>query len=256
MDLLLPLACLVLGLVVGGALTTLMARIPNGEPLLHPGPRCRTCEAPIALRDQVPVLSWLLLRGRCRACGTAIPARYPVVEGVTGLLFLGTALWLGPSWALPAGLYLAALTVVATAIDIDHHRLPDVLVLPSYPIMLGLLLLATAGPEDFADLGRAVLGGVAMFLGYFVLALINPSGMGGGDVKLAGVLGMALGWVGWWPVLVGAFAGFFIGAFAGLVLLLLRRASRKSHIPFGPFMFVGTYVGLLFGEDFGRWYLG
>ena len=227
----LALACLVLGLLVGGALTTLVARVPHDESVRHPGPRCRTC-------------------------GAAIPARYPVIEAVTGLLFLGTALWLGLSWTLPAGLYLASLTVVATAIDLEHHRLPDVLVLPSYPIMLALLALAMAGPGDLADLGRALLAGGAMFLGYLVLALINPSGMGGGDVKLAGVLGRALGWVGWWPVLVGAFAGFFLGAITGLLLLIGRRAGRKSHIPFGPFMFAGTYVGLLFGEDFGRWYWG
>ncbi len=256
MDALLAVTFALLGLVIGGFLTTLIARVPGGEPIRGPGPTCRTCHAPIAARDQIPVLSWLVLHGRCRTCGAAIPARYPMVEAATGLLFLLSYLWLGASWELPAALYLAALAVVATTIDLEHHRLPDALTLPSYPIMLALLLLATAGPGALSDLGRAVLGGATMFAGYLVLALINPSGLGGGDVKLAGVLGMVLGWVGWWPVAVGAFAGFFIGAVVGLLLLVIGKAGRKSHVPFGPAMFAGTYVGLLFGQDFGQWYVG
>jgi leader peptidase (prepilin peptidase)/N-methyltransferase len=255
-DVLLAVVFTLLGLVVGGFLTTLVARVPGADPIREPGPICRTCDAPIAARDRIPVLSWLLLRGRCRNCGTAIPARYPIIEAATGLLFLLSYLWLGLSWELPAAFYLAALTIVATAIDLEHHRLPDVLTLPSYPIMLGLLVLAMAGPGGLNDLGRAVLGGAAMFAGYFLLAVINPSGMGGGDVKLAGVLGMVLGWVGWWSVAVGAFAGFFIGAIIGVLLLVVGRAGRKSHVPFGPAMFAGTYVGLLWGQDFGQWYLG
>jgi leader peptidase (prepilin peptidase)/N-methyltransferase len=255
-DVLLAVGVTLLGLAVGGFLTTLVARVPGGEPLRRPGPSCRTCDAPIAMRDRVPVLSWLLLRGRCRNCGAAIPARYPLIEAATGLLFLLSYLWLGASWELPAALYLAALAITATAIDLEHHRLPDVLVLPSYPVMLALLVLATAGPGGLHDLGRAVLGGVAMFAGYLLLGLINPSGLGGGDIKLAGILGMVLGWVGWWTVAVGAFAGFLIGAVIGLLLLVLGRAGRKSHVPFGPAMFAGTYVGLLFGQDFGQWYWG
>ncbi len=256
MEFLVAAAAGLLGLVVGGYLTTVVDRVPGSDALHTPGPVCTTCGARIAARDRIPVLSWLLLGGRCRACGAPLPVRYPLIEGASGLLFLLTYLNLGLSWELPAGLYLAALAVAATAIDLEHHRLPDAIVLPSYPVVLALLVLATAGPGDFGDLGRAVLGGLAMFLGYFLLALINPSGMGGGDIKLAGVLGMLLGWVGWWPVLVGALAGFFIGAIAGLLLIAVRRAGRKSKIPFGPFMFAGTYVGLLFGEQIGAWYLG
>lgn len=250
------LAVAVLGLVVGGVGTTLVARLPDRKPLLTPGPSCASCGAAIRARDRVPVVSWLMLRGRCRQCGADIPAAYPVVELATAVLFVGTYLAVESAWELPAYWYLAALAVVATAIDIAHHRLPDAIVLPSYPITFALLLLALPGPGGPSDLWRAVLGGVAMLLGYFAMALINPSGMGGGDVKLAGVLGMLLGWNGWWEVLVGSFAAFFIGALISLALLVARRVDRKGHIPFGPFMFAGTYVGLLWGAEFGAWYLG
>jgi leader peptidase (prepilin peptidase)/N-methyltransferase len=246
----------VLGLLVGTLLTTVAARVPAGESLLHPGSRCDTCRARIAVTDQIPLVSWARLRGRCRICGQSIGWQVPAIEAATALLFAATAAVVGVSWALPALLYLAALTVVASAIDLQHHRLPDAIVLPSYPITLGLLLLSLLGPATSADLLRAVLAGLALFAAYFLLGFINPSGMGGGDIKLAGVLGMLLGMVGWSAVVVGGVAGFFIGAVGGLLLLIVGRAGRKTKIPFGPFMFAGCYVGLLWGADVAAWYLG
>lgn len=255
MDFLAAVAVTLLGLLVGGFLTTLIARVPGAEPLLDPGPTCRTCAAPIQRRDRIPVLSWLVLRGRCRTCGTAIPARYLVVEAGTGLLFLLTYLWVGASWELPAALYLASLGVVCSAIDLEHKRLPNLLTWPSYPIMLGLLALATLGEGSLVDLGRALAGGAAVFGVYLVLHLIYPKGMGYGDVKLSGVLGMVLGWAGWSAVLVGWYAGFLIGAIAGIAMILLRRIGLKGIVPFGPSMILGTYVGLLYGERIGQWFL-
>ncbi len=246
---------LVAGLLVGGLLTTAVARVPDKRSLTRPPAQCDACRAPIAVRDQIPVASWLLLQGRCRHCSASIPPDYPLVEAATGLLFLVTWAWLGASWELPAYLYFAALAVACTAIDIRHHRLPDFLVLPSYPITLALLLVATAGPGDVWDLGRAVLGGAALFAFFFLLAFINPAGMGGGDIKLAGVLGMLLAWFGWWPVVVGGMSAFFLGAILGLVLILTRRGGRKTDIPFGPFMFAGAYIGLWWGTAIGNWYL-
>jgi leader peptidase (prepilin peptidase)/N-methyltransferase len=249
-------AVAILGLAVGWFLTTVVARVPAGLPLLKPGPACDSCHIPLAATEQIPVLSWLLLRGRCRTCGAAISAANPLVEAGTAIAFVLTYLVVGPSWELPALWYLAALSVSASVIDLAHHRLPDRIVLPSYPITLALLLVALLGDGSLPDLGRALLAGVALFVGYFLLALVNPSGMGGGDVKLAGVLGMFLGWYGWAEVVVGGLAGFFIGAIAAVVLLVLGRAGRKTHIPFGPFMFAGTYVGLLAGAQIADWYLG
>lgn len=255
MDLLLAALGGALGLFLGSFLTQIVAREPAGEPILKPRPHCRSCDVPLAATEQIPVLSWLLLRGRCRNCGAAIPVWYPLVEIATAVMFAGTVLWLGIDWRLPAYLFLAALTVVATTIDLQHHRLPNALTYPSVPIMVGLLALAVLGSGTWSDFGRALLGGGTLFLGYLLLALINPSGMGGGDVKLAPTLGLALGWSSWAAVIVGGLAGFFLGAIGGLLLIIFRRAGRKTKIPFGPFMFAGTYVGLLYGQAIADWYL-
>ena len=142
-----------------------------------------------------------------------------------------------------------------TVIDVQHKRLPDRLVLPSYPILAALLAVAAALGGEWSAFGRALLGGAALFLAYFVLAVINPAGLGGGDVKLAGLLGMVLAWFGWAQLVVGGLAGFFLGAVLGGLLMLGGRAGRKTEIPFGPFMIVGAYLGLALGSPIADWYL-
>jgi len=149
---------------------------------------------------------------------------------------------------LPAYLYLGAIGAVLTLIDLDVHRLPDVLVLPSYPIAFVLLLVPTVVTGQWGALLRAVLAGLVLFVVYLVLALVSPGGggLGFGDVKLAGVLGLLLGWLGWGPVIVSVLAAFVIGGVIALILLLARRASRSSHIAFGPSMILGAWVALMF----------
>jgi len=152
-------------------------------------------------------------------------------------------------WSLlPAYLYLGAIGSTLTLIDLDVHRLPDLIVLPSYPIAFVLLLVPTVVSGDWAALLRGVLAGLALFVGYLVLALISPGGggLGFGDVKLAGVLGLLLGWVGWGPAIVSVLAAFIIGGLIALILLLLRRTSRSSSIAFGPSMILGAWVALMF----------
>ena len=152
-------------------------------------------------------------------------------------------------WSLlPAYLYLGAIGAALTLIDLDVHRLPDLLVLPSYPIAFVLLLVPTVVTGDWGALLRATLAGLALFVGYLVLALISPGGggLGFGDVKLAGVLGLLLGWLGWGPAIVSVLAAFVIGGLMALILLLLRRASRSSSIAFGPSMILGAWVALMF----------
>jgi leader peptidase (prepilin peptidase)/N-methyltransferase len=152
-------------------------------------------------------------------------------------------------WSLlPAYLYLGAVGSALTLIDIDVHRLPDLIVLPSYPIVLVLLLVPTVVTGQWGALLRAVLAGLALFVGYLVLALVSPGGggLGLGDVKLAGVLGLALGWLGWGLALVSVFAAFLIGGVMALILLLAGRASRSSHVAFGPSMILGAWVALMF----------
>ncbi|NEC92972.1 A24 family peptidase, partial [Streptomyces sp. SID12501] len=141
----------------------------------------------------------------------------------------------------------------------DVRRLPNAIVLPSYPVAFVLLALASAnpgGPSDFSALLRAVLAGAALLVFYVVLRVVYPAGMGLGDVKLSGVLGLYLGWVGWSAVVVGAFAAFLLGGVYGVALVVLRRAGRKSTLPFGPWMLLGAAVGLVAGPAVAGWYLG
>jgi leader peptidase (prepilin peptidase)/N-methyltransferase len=149
---------------------------------------------------------------------------------------------------LPAYLYLGAVGAALTLIDLDVHRLPDLLVLPSYPIAFVLLLVPTVVTGQWGALLRGVLAGLALFVVYLVLALISPGGggLGFGDVKLAGVLGLLLGWLGWGPVVVSVLAAFVTGGVIALILLLVGRASRSSHIAFGPSMILGAWAALMF----------
>jgi len=152
-------------------------------------------------------------------------------------------------WSLlPAYLYLGAVGAALTLIDIDVHRLPDLLVLPSYPIAFVLLLVPTIVTGQWGALLRGVLAGLALFVGYLVLALVSPGGggLGLGDVKLAGVLGLLLGWLGWGPAVVSVLAAFLIGGLIAVILLVLGRANRSSHVAFGPSMILGAWVALMF----------
>jgi leader peptidase (prepilin peptidase)/N-methyltransferase len=246
----------VVGLVVGSFLNVVVWRVPRGESVVRPRSRCPRCATPIAPRDNVPVLSWLLLRGRCRHCGEPISKRYPLVELLTGAVFGGLAARLGASWALPAFLYLGAVCVALALIDLDTKRLPNVLTLPSYAV--GFVLLAAAALLD-GEPGRIVrvLAGMAICYGfYFLLAFAYPAGMGFGDVKLAGVLGLYLGYLGWTEVAAGLFLGFLLGGAFGALALLLRRASRKTQVPYGPFMVLGAFVAIWAGHALGALYLG
>ncbi len=245
-----------LGLAIGSFLNVVVWRVPRGESVVSPPSACPRCGHRIRPLDNVPVLGWLLLRGRCRDCGEPISARYPAVELGTAVLFGLTAWHLGPVWHLPAYLYLAAIGVALALIDLDVHRLPNAIVLPSYPVAAVLLGGAALLEGEPGVLLRTLLAGAALYAFYFVLMFAYPKGMGFGDVKLAGVLGMYLGYLGWLLVPVGAFAGFLLGGVVGAALLLTRRVGRKSAIPFGPFMLVGAAVAIAVGDPLVDWYLG
>ena len=247
--------CGALGLVIGSFLNVVVWRVPRGESVVHPPSACPSCGARVRPRDNVPVVSWLLLRGRCRDCREPISARYPSVELLTGVLFAATAWFFGPSWELPAYLYLVAIGVALAFIDIDVHRLPDVITLPSYPVVLALLAVAAAGTGDWSSYLRALVGGLVLWAFYRLLVAVYRKGMGMGDVKLGGLLGLYLGYAGWGALAVGAFGAFFVGGLYSLVLLAMRRANRKTGIPFGPFMLVGAALGVVVGEQLWGLYL-
>lgn len=260
----------VLGLVIGSFLNVVVYRVPAGIPLTRES-RCPQCDAAVKPWQNVPVVSWLVLRGRCASCKARISARYPLVELATGAAFVGVV-WAFLEVAAPvrgsetgwgafaavvvAYLYFASISIALTLIDLDTRRLPNAIVLPGYPVVGILFTIACLLGLPWDALLRAAIGGVILFGFYLVLRLIRPAGMGGGDVKLAGIVGMCLAWLGWAPLVVGAFAAFLLGGVFGIALLIARRAGRRTAIPFGPWMLAGAWVGILVGDTIARWYIG
>ncbi|HKP07232.1 MAG TPA: prepilin peptidase [Microbacterium sp.] len=277
----------VLGLVIGSFLNVVAYRVPAHISLTRES-RCPHCDAAIKPWHNVPVLGWIVLRGRCANCKASISPRYPIVEAITGLAFALVTWWgvavydglLSPNatldeyfelptvdgtvhaadlWALAlvivAYLYFAAISIVLTLIDLDTHRLPNSIVLPSYLVAGILFTVAAWLTGEWGLLLGAGIGMAVLYLFYFLLRAARPGGMGGGDVKLAGVIGIYLGWLGWGALAVGAFAAFLYGGVFGIALMLLRRAGRKTAIPFGPWMILGAWTGVFAGEAVGKWYV-
>lgn len=260
-----------LGLLIGSFLNVVAHRLPLKLSIVSPPSACPQCSARIRGYDNIPVVSWLLLRGKCRDCRTPISARYPLVEASTAVLFGLVVVWfsatrvpsgstrpsevIATTLALVAFLYFGSVSVVLTLIDIDTQTLPNRIVLPS--LIVGTVLLGAAAVvgSDSSALLRAVIGSASLFLFYFILAVAYPRGMGFGDVKLAAVVGLYLGFLGWGELVVGAFGAFFVGGLFGLLLMVFRRATRKSSIPFGPWMLVGAWIGAIFGNSIARSYL-
>ena len=241
--------CALAGLMIGSFLNVVVWRVPRGESVVSPPSACPQCGNPIRPRDNVPVLGWLVLRGKCRDCGNPISARYPLVEAGTGVLFGAMAARIGFDAALPAFLYLCAVGVALALIDLDTQRLPDALTLPSYAVVAVGLGAAAAATGESHQLVRAGIGGAVLGGFYFAVWFAYPAGMGFGDVKLAPTLGAYLGWLGYGVLAVGAFLGFLFGALVGIGVILFTEGGRKTRIPFGPFMIAGTLVAVFVGQD-------
>jgi leader peptidase (prepilin peptidase)/N-methyltransferase len=250
--LLLPIAGL-LGLAIGSFLNVVIHRVPLGLSLIRPASACPHCDTAIRPRHNVPVLGWLMLRGRCASCAAPISVRYPIVEAVTAVLFVAVAAKFGLTLELPAYLYLAAIAVALAAIDLDVQRLPDSIVLPSYAVAVLLLLPAAVFGAGWGAAARGLAAAAILYACYRCLAFI-PNGMGFGDVKLAPLLGFYLGWLGWSSVAVGVFAGFLLGGIFGAALLAGRLATRKTRIPFGPYMLAGAFVAVFAAAPIAGWY--
>ena len=236
----------VIGLVIGSWLTAVIARVPDRQSLLHRPARCPRCGVRLHAADMIPVAGWLRRRGRCRDCGEPFGRWSLATELITAAAFAALALRLGLSPALPAFCYLAAVGVALAIIDIQHQRLPDALTLTSYPVALVLLGVAALTVADGGGhFVLALIGMAATGLFFLAQALIYPAGLGLGDVKLSGLIGLYLGWLGAEVLLAGVLAGYLLAAVTGIGLLVTRRATRKSHIPFGPFMLAGAFLVIL-----------
>jgi leader peptidase (prepilin peptidase)/N-methyltransferase len=243
-----------LGLLIGSFLNVVIYRLPRDESIVSPPSHCPTCKSALRVRHNLPVLGWLILRGKCAHCSLPISVRYPLIEALTSALFVAVTTHFGFSAELPAYLYLTAIAVALAVIDFDVQRLPDAIVLPSYVVGIALLLPAGAFGGDWWSAARGLLAMAALFGLYFALALAYPGGMGFGDVKLAGLLGLYLGWISWGSVVVATFGAFLLGSLVGISLLAARRATRRSAIPFGPFMLAGAFFALFFAGTASAWY--
>ncbi len=243
------------GLVFGSFANVLIARIPVGMSWVRGSSRCPRCGHDLAWYDNVPVLSWLWLRRRCRYCRGPISARYPLVEILTALVFAVVVAEHSVRF-ISVGLgHLAVVSVALVFIDIDVGRLPNALVMPSYPVVAALLAADAALEGDWWNLARAGIGLLALGGFYGLLWFAYPAGLGFGDVRTAGLLGLTAGYLGWASLAVGAIVGPLIGGVIVIVGLASGRLHRKSRIPYGPALIGGAWVGFLAGEAIASGYL-
>jgi leader peptidase (prepilin peptidase)/N-methyltransferase len=265
---------LLAGLIIGSFLNVCIVRLPHGQSIATPPSQCPRCRKPIKFYDNIPVLSYLLLRGKCRTCGLPISWRYPLVELLNALVYLWVYRELGLNGEAVLVMALCSSLIVITFIDLDHQIIPDVITLPG--MVLGLIVApffmpALSGPApfyldrlmplDWPHLERVinsliglVCGGAPLFiLGWVWEKLRHVEAMGGGDVKLMGMFGSFLGWK---SALLIIMLGAIAGSFVGVALILLRKHKAENVIPFGPFLAAGALVTMLYGSDILSWYLG
>jgi leader peptidase (prepilin peptidase) / N-methyltransferase len=238
----------ILGLCVGSFLNVVIARVPEGRSIVSPGSACPRCSTSIAWHDNIPLLSFVLLRARCRKCGEPISWRYPAVELITGLLFVWAVVERGLTVDLIPALLLVSGLVAITGIDLDHQLIPDTISIPG--IVVGLVASSVTGRPGWLSSLTGILVGGGIFL---LIIVASRGGMGGGDMKLGAMLGAFLGWK---LALVGILLAVLAGGVLAIVVLLTRRKGRKDAIPFGPFLALGGVVSLFWGEALLAWYLG
>lgn len=237
-----------LAAVLGSFLNVCISRLPRGQSVVSPPSHCPRCAAPIRYYDNIPLVSFAVLRGRCRACREPISWRYPLVEALAvgvGLLVL----WqLGPTWEGLRAFLLALALIVVTFIDLETLLIPDRITLPGIALGLGMQLYPSVRGLVGGLLGCLLAGGI-----FYLIALLSRGGMGGGDIKLAAMMGAFLGWD---LVLVAIFLGVLAGGLTGVLLLVMGRKGRKDPVPFGPFLALGGVIAALWGRPLLTWYLG
>jgi len=245
-------ALALLGLSVGSFLNVCIHRLPLGQSVVSPGSRCPGCGYALRWYDNIPLLSWAMLRGRCRRCGAPISVRYPIIELVTMVVFVAHAFVFGPDILLVPRLLFASALIALFAIDLEHHLLPNAITLPGIAAGLAFSLLLPPGIQS-AILGVLVGGGVLWIIGEAYFRLAGQEGMGGGDVKMLAMVGAFLGWK---LVLVTLVFSSVAGSVIGLLVLASRRGTLKHALPYGTFLAMGALIASLFGERIVAWYVG
>lgn len=239
------------GAVIGSFLNVCIHRLPREESVAWPASRCPSCETPIAIYDNIPIVSYLALRGRCRACGVPIAIRYPLVEAANALGYLAVFWIFG--FAGEAYVYAGLLSalIVITGTDLSHTMIPDAVTLPG--IVIGLLCAAVILPIGLVDslFGMLLGGGLLWALAWVSPYVFGKEGMGGGDIKLMAMVGA---FIGWKPVLLAIMIGSFLGSVVGVGLIALGIMRRDQYIPFGPFLAAGSLLALLFHQPLLDWY--
>lgn len=244
----------VLGLIVGSFANVCIYRLPRQESVVWPGSHCPHCGAPIAWYDNLPLLSFVLLRGRCRRCAAPISWRYPLVEALTAVLFVQSIGAFGASLRAVESMVLGTLLIIVFFVDLDHFIIPNRVTYPG--IVVGLLFTAALSgwrPAAFAAVTAAALAGGFVLVNVVSARLLGEEGMGMGDAKLAAMIGAFLGWpIGGVAILLGV----FLGGAVGVCLLALRLKGRREHIPFGPALAAGALGAMWWGSGLLHWYLG
>ena len=241
----------ILGLIVGSFCNVCIYRIPKNESIIYPTSHCPKCRTTIKPVDNIPLLSYILLKGRCRNCGSKISIQYPVVELLTGMIYLIIYLIYGLSIQSLIYIILSSALIIIAFIDLNEQIVPDVISLPG--IVTGFIISFFVPYISFINsaLGVVVGGGIILIIALVGSMIFKKEAMGGGDVKLAAMIGAFLGWR---YTIISLFLGFFLGALAGIFLILSKIKSKEDMVPFGPFIVLGSLITLLWGEKIIAWY--
>lgn len=243
------------GLVIGSLANVVIYRVPAGRSIVKPASACPSCGARVRPIDNIPLVSWVLLRGRCRDCNSAISARYPAVEALMGLIFVGVGWRFGISWTGVGEAVLAAGLVILGLIDLDHMLLPRQIVYVTLTVVAVVFVAGAATGSQWHRLAVAAACAVVPWALFFAINFISPRAMGFGDVRLALLMGFGLGWLGAAYAFLGFVVASVLGSVVGLTLIAMGKAQRKSPIPFGTFLAAGALLAALAGSPVVNWYL-